>query len=159
MDLSSKEIRKAIEQNWQTYLSKYGHLFSSKFLSGTSPPSVFVGSYNYPKVAVGPMVPPIHGETTIFDAPEKWLGKSLDEIVNYRLNLVRGIKKISVENPSGRYIENLQEVAMSSKPTDSDIQFYNTTKPGTLIDGYSPPFGPIGEITGLNEFLMVTIFC
>jgi len=146
MPQNSQDIRRAIVAKWNEYLSKYGNLFSSDSVSGSSPPSVFVGSYNYPKVAVGPMVPPIHGDTTLFDAPEKWLGKSLDDIVNYRLNLIRGIQKVSVENPTGRYIENLQEVAMSSKPTDSDIQFYNTTKPGTLVDGYSPPFGPIGEI-------------
>jgi len=144
--LSSKEIRKAIELNWQTYLSKYGHLFSSNFLSGTSPPSVFVGSYNYPKVGVGPMVPPIHGDTGLLDMPEKWLGKTLEEIVNFRLNLVRGIKKISVTAPQGRYIENLQEVAMSSKPTDSEIEFHKNTQPTTTLDGESAPFGPIGEI-------------
>ena len=143
---SSKDIRKAIEAKWNEYLSKYGNLFSSDNLSGSSPPSVFVGSYSYPKVNVGPMVPPIHGDTTLLDAPEKWIGKSLEEIVNYRLNLVRGIQKVSVNDPSGRYIENLQEMAMSSKPTDSDLIFEKATSPVTLIDGHSAPFGPIGEI-------------
>lgn len=143
---NSVDVRKAIEAKWNEYLSKYGNLFSSDNLSGSSPPSVFVGSYSYPKVNVGPMVPPIHGDTTLLDAPEKWVGKTLEEIVNYRLNLVRGIQKVSVNNPTGRYIENLQDVAMSNKPTDSDIQFEKATAPVTLIDGQSAPFGPIGEI-------------
>ena len=73
-DFSSYEIRKTIESRWQEYLSKYGNLFTSDSLSGSSPPSVFVGSYGYPKVGVGPMVPPIHGNTTLLDNPEKWLG-------------------------------------------------------------------------------------
>ncbi len=146
MDLTSKEIRKTIEENWKEYLSKYGHLFSSNYLSGTSPPSVFVGSYNYPKVGVGPMVPPIHGDTSILDIPEKWIGKTLEEIVNFRLNLIRGIQKIPVTETEGRYIENLQDVAMSSKPIDSDIEFHKNTIPVASIDSESAPFGPLGEI-------------
>ncbi len=146
MDLTSKEIRKTIEENWKEYLSKYGHLFSSNYLSGTSPPSVFVGSYNYPKVGVGPMVPPIHGDTSLLDIPEKWIGKTLEEIVNFRLNLIRGIQKIPVTETQGRYIENLQDVAMSSKPIDSDIEFHKNTIPVASIDSESAPFGPLGEI-------------
>ena len=61
---SSKEIRKSIEENWREYLSRYGNLFSSNSISGSSPPSVFVGSYNYPKVGVGPMVPPEIGRAS-----------------------------------------------------------------------------------------------
>ena len=146
MSRNSKEIRKSIEENWREYLSRYGNLFSSDSLSGSSPPSVFVGSYNYPKVGVGPMVPPIHGDTSLLDIPEKWLGKSLEEIVNFRLSLVRGVQKVSVMDSETRYIENLQDVAMSSRPTDTELEFYKKTVPTTTIDGESAPFGPIGEI-------------
>jgi len=142
----SQDIRRAILAKWHESLSKYGNLFSSDSLSGTSPPSVFVGSYNYPKVFVGPMVPPIHGDTSILDSPEKWKGKSLEEIVNFRLNLIRGIQKTSITQTDGRYIENLQEVTMSSKPTDSDLIFHKATSPSVSLDGESAPFGPIGEI-------------
>ena len=144
--LSSQDIRKAIETNWNEYLSKYGNLFSSDNLSGSSPPSVFVGSYDYPKVNVGPMVPPVHGDTSLFDSPERWLGRNLGDIVNYRLNLIRGIKKMPVNDPTGRYIENLQELAMSAKATDSDILFHKSPSPVTSIDGQSAPFGPVGEV-------------
>jgi len=138
---NSRDIRTAIEAKWREYLSKYGNLFSSDSLSGTSPPSVFVGSYNYPKVLVGPMAPPVHGDTALLDAPEKWVGKGLEEIVNYRLNLVRGTQKIPADNPAGRYIESLQEVAMASRPIDSEIRFTKATAPVTSIDGESAPFG------------------
>jgi len=146
MSLNSSEIRRSILANWHETLSKHGNLFSSDSISGTSPPSVFVGSYNYPKVFVGPMVPPIHGDTSLLDSPEKWTGKSLEDIVNFRLNLVRGIQKISIDQTDGRYIENLQEVTMSSKPTDSDLIFKKSPSSNISIDGESAPFGPIGEI-------------
>ena len=145
MSSNSQDIRRSILAKWYENLSKYGNLFSSDSISGTSPPSIFVGSYNYPKVSVGPMVPPIHGDTSLLDSPEKWAGKSLEEIVNFRLNLVRGIQKISVNATDGRYIENLQDVAMSSKPIDSDLEFHKSVS-SISLDGESAPFGPIGEI-------------
>jgi len=146
MSSNSQNIRRAILSKWHQSLSKHGNLFSSDSVSGTSPPSVFVGSYDYPKVFVGPMVPPLHGDTSLLDSPEQWEGKSLEDIVNFRLNLVRGIQKIPIDKIDGRYIENLQEVAMSSKPIDSDLIFQKNTSPNVSLDGESAPFGPIGEI-------------
>jgi hypothetical protein len=143
---TAKDIRRSIEENWKEYLTKYGNLFSSNSINGSSPPSVFVGSFGYPKVGIGPMVPPIHGDTSLLDSPERWIGKSLEEIVNFRLNLVRGIQKVSVLDPKGRFVENLQELAMASNTPDSEIVFQKNTVPTTTIDGESAPFGPIGEI-------------
>jgi len=146
MHSDSQEIRRSILSKWHESLSKYGNLFSSDSISGTSPPSVFVGSHNYPKVFVGPMVPPIHGNTELLDSPEKWKGRTLEEIINFRLKLVRGIQKMSIEQTEGRYIENLQEVTMSSKPTDLDLIFSKNVSSNVSIDGESAPFGPVGEI-------------
>ena len=146
MPSHSQDIRRSILTKWHETLSKYGNQFSSDSVSGSSPPSVFVGCYNYPKVFVGPMVPPIHGDTRLLDNPEKWADKSLEEIVNFRLNLIRGIKQTPVNQTDGRYIENLQEIVMSSKPIDSDLIFQRTTSPNISIDGESAPFGPMGEI-------------
>ena len=144
--MDSSDIRKGIQSRWEEYLSTHANLFTSDSLDGASPPSVFVGSYGYPKVSVGPMVPPMHGDTTLLDSPELWVGKSLEEIVNFRLSLIRGIKNISINEPNGRYIENLHEVAMSSRPIDSELQFYKNPKPVASIDGESAPFGPVGEV-------------
>jgi len=146
MSTDSQEIRQAILSKWDKTLSKYSNLFSSDSISGTSPPSIFVGSDNYPKVFVGPMVPPIHGNTELLDSPEKWKGKTLEEIINFRLNLVRGIQKIPIEQTEGRYIENLQEITMSSKPTDLDLTFNKKVSSNISIDGESAPFGPVGQI-------------
>ena len=146
MPTDSQDIRRSILSKWNESLSKYGNLFSSDSISGTSPPSVFVGSYNYPKVFVGPMVPPVHGNTELLDNPEKWKGKTLEEIINFRLKLVRGIQQTPIEQTEGRYIENLQEVTMSSKPTDLDLIFNKKISSNVSADGESAPFGPIGEI-------------
>lgn len=144
--IPAQEIRLSILKNWHEVLSKQSDIFSSDSISGTSPTSLFVGSFSYHKVFVGPMVPPIHGDTELFDAPEKWKGRSLEEIINFRLNLVRGIKQVSIHQTEGRYVENLQEIAMSSKPTDSDLLFEKIPSSDISLDGESAPFGPAGKI-------------
>lgn len=146
MKRTAVDIRKAIESNWKEYLSRYGNLFSSSHVDGSTPPSVFVGAYGYPKVLVGPMLPPVHGDTMILDAPEKWTGKSLEDIVNYRLSLVRGIKPVKIDDVGQKYIENLQEMSMSEKSTDAEMELVKNASPTVSIDGDSPIFGPIGEI-------------
>ena len=69
-------------------------LIDTKDLAGSSPPSVFVGRYGYPKVDIGPLLPPEFGDTTVMDRPEMWMGKSIDEIVDFRFRLVRGKYRI-----------------------------------------------------------------
>lgn len=146
MARTAAEIRKAIESNWNEYLSRYANLFSSNYVEGSSPPSIFVGSYGYPKVLVGPMVPPVHGNTMELDLPESWVGKSLEEIVNHRLSLVRGIQAVKVHEPRGRYVESLQELAMSTSSTDSELEFVKNTRASSFVDSVNAPFGPVGEV-------------
>src|SRR4030042_4830369 len=52
-------------------------LMRSEDINGSSPPSVFIGRVGYPNVYVGPLVPPVHEDTSIFDLPEHWFGKSI----------------------------------------------------------------------------------
>lgn len=74
------------------YHSKVKHkpFLDSVRLEGASPPSVFIGRIGYPKIAVGPMIPPLMGDTSEIDTPERWLNKSIDEIVDFRSQLVPG---------------------------------------------------------------------
>ena len=146
---TANEIKKRLEDNWIQFLSTNSAKLASETLSGATPPSVFIGRDGYPKVKVGPMVPPFHGDTTILDKPEMWLGKSLEDIVRYRLSLVRGISDINVHATSGRYIETLQELAMASKSAESEALFEK--KPVADIEqekdlGESAPFGPVAPL-------------
>ena len=84
--VSYEDIKKRLEKYWIDYLNKNIKNFSSS-ISGASPPSVFVGQYGYPRVNLGPMVPPLHGDTKVLDSPEMWIGKNLQEILDYRLSL------------------------------------------------------------------------
>ena len=146
---TANEIKKRLEDNWIRFLNTNSAKLTSVTLAGATPPSVFVGRYGYPKVKVGPMVPPIHGDTTILDKPEMWLGKSIEDIVNYRLSLVRGVADITVYNTGGKYIESLQEFTMASKSAESEAMFERS--PIADIEqekdlGESAPFGPVAPL-------------
>ena len=142
----SVRIRKEIEARWNEHLARHGSLFSSDELSGTAPPTVFVGAHGYPSVRAGPMVPPVHGDTSMMDSPERWAGRTLAEIVSDRLSLVRGVRTVRADAADGRYVEDLQGLAMSGGPADSDLRFDGPAASVPLADGYSAPFGPVGRV-------------
>ncbi|MFW9932377.1 MAG: hypothetical protein ACFFDR_06945, partial [Candidatus Thorarchaeota archaeon] len=85
-------------------------------LEGSSPPSVFVGNQGYPKVLLGPLIPPIRGkETSLMERPDLWLSKTLDEILSIRFSLIRTKKRIPVDaaiEPS-RMLHETQTMALS----------------------------------------------
>ncbi|MGA9218465.1 MAG: hypothetical protein WBZ50_07485 [Nitrososphaeraceae archaeon] len=116
-------LRKRLQKNWFDFLRLNSTKFSSNIISGASPPSLFVGNHGYPKIRIGPLVPPLHGNTAILDSPESWSGKSIDQIVNYRMNLVRGVATCDANSVSGSYINSLQEIAMSAVPVESTATF------------------------------------
>lgn len=150
---SYNEVKKQLEKYWITYLKDNSKRFSKSTISGASPPSIFVGHYGYPKVSIGPMVPDIHGNTSILDSPERWLGKTLQEILNFRLSLVRGSNSIKIYDLDNRFILSLHELIMSSKPAESELNFYNKplfyqsliSKNNDLNTEFTP-FGPQAEI-------------
>ena len=72
---------------------------SREKIFGSSPPAVFVGSWNYPKVLAGPLVPPVSvKDTAVMDLPELWVDKTFSEILGYRLALVRGKRLVNVRS-------------------------------------------------------------
>lgn len=112
-------------------------------IEGSSPPSVFIGSWNYPRVYAGPLIAPINGDTSVMDTPESWIpcGISQEEILGYRMNLVRGRKMTDVRNSGSRFAEQLQEIALSSTSTDSRAAFENPPRGVSFSDEHTC-FGP-----------------
>ena len=128
-------------------LMKYYHSIKKerlmqKDVQGLSPPAVFVGRYGYPKVAIGPLVPPVKEDTEIYDMPERWIDLSTDDIVDFRASLIRGKKTIGVEDVGNSYVQDLQEVAMAAKPLDMDAHFSRRPSGGLHTDSHAQPYGP-----------------
>lgn len=122
-------------------------------LFGASPPSAFVGSWGYPKVLVGPLVPPIMDEdTSILDASESWLSYELADILRFRLSLVRGkaARRVAEARVPDSILSTVQEAAMASRPIDTEMWF---TKKPILLSPFSaraPPSGPSADIERID---------
>ena len=119
-------------------------LIDSLKIGGSSPPSVFIGRYGYPKVSIGPMIPPLMGDTSIIDTPEMWLDKSLDDIVDFRSMLIRGTHTVDVFDveSSNKTVEFTRELAMSKNSVFTEALF--SKKPRGKIAFYdkAQPHGP-----------------
>ncbi len=80
-------------------------------IDGSSPPGAFVGHVGYPRVYLGPLTPPDKGDTTILDTPELWLGKDIQEIIDFRFSLVRGKSLVDIHDAAdpARYLLDLHD--------------------------------------------------
>jgi hypothetical protein len=116
-------------------------------LDGSSPPSVFIGRHGYPKVSIGPMIAPYEGNTAILDTPEVWIPskQTQDDIIRFRLDLVRGKSEVGVHDIENKLVRKLQEISMADDSVDSEASFKHKPRGVTFNDDHSP-FGPSGTI-------------
>ena len=117
-------------------------------IHGSSPPSVFIGRIGYPKVSIGPMIPPLMGDTSEIDTPELWLDKTIDEIVDFRTMLVRGKHTVDIYDveSNNKTVEYTRELALSNNSVYTEAIF--TKKPRGKIAFYDEiqPHGPSAPI-------------
>jgi hypothetical protein len=122
-------------------------------IAGSAPPAVFVGSYGYPKVIAGPLIPPVSGDTMDMDS-ERWLGLGFDDILRYRFQLVRSKSVIDVNGarePSG-ILEKVQEMVLSDRPVDAEAAFEK--KPDRRV-AFSMREAPAGPSADLKSFALL----
>lgn len=125
-------------------------------LFGASPPGFFVGYEGYPQVRVGPLVPvsdEFQENPHLLDAPEVWFGTPLEQIVRYRSTLARTNFQIKVFQPGRKFddlnldlrrlLETSQELAMASRPVDTETHL-KSMRVGVQFDDHAIPMGPSG---------------
>lgn len=121
-------------------------------LDGSSPPGVFVGRFGYPNVFVGPMVPPVHGDTGLLDLPEAWFGKSMQEIVDFRFQLVRGMQLADVKRPEegGRILDETRLLAMADRSVDVELRLRERPRKTFVLNDEIQPMGPSARMNDLK---------
>ena len=126
-------------------------LMSTEDIEGVSPPSVFVGRIGYPHVYVGPLVPPVHEDTSIYDLPEHWFGRSIDEIVGFRSMLIRGKHRVHVQKftNAGKIMEQTRDLALAENSVDTELNLTKKPRGSLFMDDSVQPFGPSAPIKNL----------
>jgi len=134
------------------YFLKSVPLMETEDIAGMSPPSVFIGRIGYPNVYVGPLVPPVHEDTSIYDLPERWFGKSMDEIVGFRSLLVRGKHLVNVQKftEAGKIMDQTRELALADTSVDMELNLTKKPRGSIYLDDDIQPFGPSAPIRDLR---------
>jgi hypothetical protein len=120
------------------------NLIGAERIFGSSPPGVFIGRIGYPHVYAGPLIPPILGDTSLFDMPEMWVGRTIDEIINFRTGLIRGNFRANVKRPldNEQFLSRTLEIALSKEPVDTEAVFKKKPSGRFLFDDEIQPMGP-----------------
>lgn len=104
-----------------------------------TPPSAFVGRMGYPSVFVGPLISTKTENPEYLDSPWLWKG-SVEEVIGLRMSLLRGMRKIVVDEASNpdRFLLNVQEATASVKPIDLDAEVERIIRKPTFGDTFQP---------------------
>jgi hypothetical protein len=134
------------------YFLKSVPLMASEDIAGASPPSVFIGRIGYPHVYAGPLVPPVHEDTSLFDLPEQWFGRSMDEIVGFRSLLIRGKHRVHVQKfkSAGKILDQTRDLALAENCVDTELSLTKKPRGSIYMDDDVQPFGPSAPIRDLH---------
>ncbi|MBI2652460.1 hypothetical protein HYX00_03250 [Candidatus Woesearchaeota archaeon] len=108
----------------------------------------FVGRFGYPNINVGILAPPEQTEDAwLFDAPKYWSAENYEipRIVDFRSSLLNSRYTINIKKRI-KLLELSQDIAMSSKPVDVDIQLFEKPKFRLNLDSYMAPTGPNAKL-------------
>ncbi len=109
--------------------------------------SVFVGHFGYPQVNVGPLAG--LEEAQNIDNPASWFGMGYQQIIELRSMLIRSKQPESVFSRD-RFVQENQELALASKPTDVELLFKKEPVYKFVLSDYLQPMGPVGSLEKLK---------
>lgn len=119
---------------------------------GVTPPGFFVSWQNYPKVSVAPLSAIPQEILGISDSPEEWYGLPQEKIISFRESLLMSYKKIPVSKASSPDYEliDFQEIAMSKKKINLNLDLLKAPKSEVSFDSFSAPMGPSAKLNKMN---------
>lgn len=126
--------------------SKFSSFKFKTHFSGSSPPEIFIGRYNYPNINTGILSPDEYGETEYYSMPELWHQKNLniEQILGLRSKLVYARFQSRIRGKN-KFTGVMQEIALASKHVDTELFLKKAPNPrfnleqGTNIIGNPAP--------------------
>ena len=125
---------------------------SGRELAGASPPAVFVGRHGYPKVMMGPLLPPTpEPDPALGESPAEWARKlDIAGVLALRSRLVRSKAEVRVDaaRDATHALEASRALAMAAKPLETEVTL---AKPPKLsfepkVDAMTAPMGPSVDV-------------
>jgi len=116
----------------------------SKEFTGSSPPEIFIGRFNYPNVNVGILSPAEFGDTSDKSMVEKWFEKkmTIPQILASRSSMIYSRFKAQIKfKQKDKNFQIMQEVAMAAKPTDMEFKLDKKPILKSKLDKIMPMIG------------------
>lgn len=125
--------------------------------SGSSPPEVFIGKWNYPNVNVGILSPNEGGNTELLSSQELWHKQrlSIPQIISLRSKLIYGrnqsnVKKVLSPETKSKFLSALQEVAMTSKSISLEFKLKKGIQKNFENDNYTPIISNAAQVQSVR---------
>lgn len=109
--------------------------------------NVFVGRIGYPRVGIGPLA--AMEKKDGIDSPSSWFGMEYSRIVEMRSMMIRSRQNENIFSRS-RFIQENQELAMASRPTDIEMKFKSKPVYRVSFSDVNQPMGPTATLQKLR---------
>ena len=125
-----------------------GKTVKLEHFSGSTPPEIFVGKWNYPDVYTGILAPQEIGDTTIMSSPEEWHKNKLaiSDIMGYRNQLIYGRTQSNIKKLETKFLGVMKEVAMTHKSIATEFHLKKPVTANKEQDDRSPLIPKAAEI-------------
>lgn len=117
-----------------------------------SAPAPFVGRFGYPNVSVGILSPAeLSKDAWLLDAPRYWADNNfqIQQVVDIRSSLINSRFKSNIKDRN-KLLQISQEVGMSSRPVDVEINLKEKPKFSLNTDAYLAPSGPNAKLKNVR---------
>jgi hypothetical protein len=84
------------------------------------------------------------------DTPELWTNKSIEEIVDFRFQLVRGKYLTGIKNFEGKIVERTREIALAEESPEAEVEFKSKPAGRIILNDEVQPFGPSASMIKLD---------
>ncbi len=125
-----------------------GKTIKLEHFSGSTPPEIFVGKWNYPNVYTGILAPQEIGNTEIMSSPEAWHENKLaiSDIMTYRNQLIYGRTQSNIKKLETKFLGVMKEVAMTHKSVATEFHLKKPVTVNKEQDDRSPLIPKAAEI-------------
>jgi len=128
-------------------LSKIKGYFPKKktHFSGSSPPEIFIGRYNYPNINAGILSPEQIGQTEEMSMPEIWHEKNfgIEDIASRRMGMVYSRFKTGIKDAKkpGKFVDAIQQISMADKSVSTEFFLQKAPTTTFNLDSHTPLIG------------------
>lgn len=138
--MTSSQCKICGEHNCKTHQFSLGKPIKIDQFSGSSPPEIFVGHWNYPNVYTGILAPQEYGDTKELSSHESWQKTNLpiSNILKMRSKLIYGRTQSYIKRPSTKFLSVMKEIAMTHKSTATEFKLKKQINPEKHPDSRVP---------------------